>query len=120
MIPSEHPAPNEIAGLVSLGRGPGTARNRGAAELTIVIPTLNEAANIPIVVARLHKSLVRIDWEAIFVDDDSGDGTIKAVREIAASDRRVRGMRRIARRGLSGACLEGILSSSAPFVAVMD
>jgi dolichol-phosphate mannosyltransferase len=61
-----------------------------------------------------------IEWEVVFVDDDSKDGTIAAVRDIAACDSRVRGIRRIARRGLAGACLEGILSSSAPIVAVMD
>jgi dolichol-phosphate mannosyltransferase len=56
----------------------------------------------------------------VFVDDDSKDGTIAVVRDIATADHRVRGIRRIARRGLAGACLEGILSSSAPVVAVMD
>lgn len=96
-----------------------TARQRGA-ELTIVVPTLNERANIGLLVARLRQSLAGIDWEVVFVDDDSKDGTILAVREIAAGDHRVRGIRRIARRGLAGACLEGILSSSAPIVAVMD
>jgi len=93
---------------------------RAGAELTIVVPTLNERANIGLLVARLRDALPRIDWEVVFVDDDSKDGTIKAVREIAARDHRVRGIRRIARRGLAGACLEGILSSSAPVVAVMD
>jgi dolichol-phosphate mannosyltransferase len=93
---------------------------RGGAELTIVIPTLNERANIGLLVSRLQQSLRQIDWEVVFVDDDSKDGTIAAVRDIAGGDHRVRGIRRIARRGLAGACLEGILSSSAPFVAVMD
>jgi len=92
----------------------------GGAELTVVVPTLNERANIGLLVARLRQSLAGIDWEVVFVDDDSKDGTILAVRDIAAADHRVRGIRRIARRGLAGACLEGILSSSAPIVAVMD
>ena len=72
---------------------------------------------IGLLVARLRQSLARIDWEVVFVDDNSKDGTIRAVRDIAAGDYRVRGIRRIARRGLAGACLEGILSSSAPIVA---
>jgi dolichol-phosphate mannosyltransferase len=97
-----------------------TANEHGGAELTIVVPTLNERANINLLVARLQESLRHIDWEVVFVDDDSNDGTIAAVREIAARDHRVRGIRRIARRGLAGACLEGILSSSAPIVAIMD
>ncbi|QKC74890.1 glycosyltransferase family 2 protein [Mesorhizobium erdmanii] len=93
---------------------------RGGAELTIVVPTLNERANISLLVDRLRQSLPLLEWEVVFVDDDSKDGTMLAVRDIAASDHRVRGIRRIARRGLAGACLEGILSSSAPIVAVMD
>ncbi|TSE05887.1 glycosyltransferase family 2 protein [Mesorhizobium intechi] len=96
------------------------AARHGGPELTIVVPTLNERANIGLLVARLRQSLGPIDWEVVFVDDDSKDGTILAVRDIAAGDHRVRGIRRIARRGLAGACLEGILSSSAPIVAVMD
>lgn len=93
---------------------------RTGVELTIVVPTLNERANISLLVARLHECLRGIDWEVVFVDDDSTDGTIAAVRDIAARDCRVRGIRRIGRRGLAGACLEGALSSSAPVVAVMD
>ncbi len=89
-------------------------------ELTIVVPTLNERANIPLLVERLDHALTEIRWEVIFVDDNSGDGTIQAVRDLAVVDHRVRGMRRIARRGLSGACIEGMLSSSAPIIAVMD
>ena len=89
-------------------------------ELAIVIPTLNEAGNIAILVERLRRALVGIAWEVIFVDDNSRDGTIGLVRELGLRDRRIRGIRRVGRRGLAGACIEGILSSSAPIVAVMD
>lgn len=89
-------------------------------ELTVVVPTLNERANVPLLVERLAEALDGIRWEVVFVDDDSKDGTMQAVRALASADRRVRGLRRIVRRGLSGACLEGMLSSSAPIVAVMD
>ena len=57
-----------------------------------------------------------IAWEAIFVDDNSPDGTAAAVKEIAAADPRVRCLRRVGRRGLAGACIEGMLSSAAPYV----
>jgi len=88
--------------------------------LAIVIPTLNERANISILVQRLDRALNGISWEAIFVDDDSADGTIDEVRRIAGRDARIRGVRRISRRGLAGAALEGMLSTSAEFIVVMD
>lgn len=61
-----------------------------------------------------------ISWEAVFVDDNSPDATHQTVAVIARSDPRVRGIRRIGRRGLSSACIEGMLSTASPFVAVMD
>ena len=93
---------------------------RRAPELTVVVPTFNERANVPLLVARLQRTLDGIDWEAIFVDDNSSDGTATVVRSIGETDARVRCIRRIGRRGLAGACLEGMLASQARFVAVMD
>jgi len=91
-----------------------------AAELTVVIPTLNERDNVAPLLERLDLALAGTRWEAIFVDDDSTDGTPEAVREIGRNDPRVRCLQRIGRRGLSTACMEGILASASPFVAVMD
>jgi len=92
----------------------------GGPELTIVVPTFNEQENVAVLPERLHAVLAGVDWEIIYVDDDSPDGTAERARMIAMSDRRVRIIRRVGRRGLASACVEGILSSSAPFVAVMD
>lgn len=91
-----------------------------AAELTVVIPTLNERENIAPLLERLDLALAGTRWEVIFVDDDSTDGTPEAVREIGRNDPRVRCLHRIGRRGLSTACIEGVLASASPFVAVMD
>ncbi len=90
------------------------------AELSIVVPTFNERANISLLIDRLRASLGGIAWEVIFVDDDSPDGTAEHIRHLSQSDPRVRGLLRIGRRGLSTACIEGILASSTPYVAVMD
>lgn len=90
------------------------------ARLAIIIPVLREARNIAPLVARLDVALGGIAWEAVFVDDNSPDGTAAAVRAIAARDPRIRGIQRVGRRGLASAVVEGILSVSAPFVAVMD
>jgi dolichol-phosphate mannosyltransferase len=101
-----------------------TARRAGAAraapELTVVVPTYSERDNIAEVVQRLDETLAGVEWEVVFVDDDSPDGTSVAAKSIGSRDGRVRCIRRVGRRGLSGACIEGILSSSAPVVAVMD
>jgi dolichol-phosphate mannosyltransferase len=91
-----------------------------AIELTIVIPTFKERANVPILLEKLKAVLAHVVWEVIYVDDHSPDGTADVVREIARTDRRVRVIERIGRRGLSSACVEGMMASAAPYIAVMD
>ena len=90
------------------------------AELSVIVPTFNERDNVSEVVSRLDRSLQGEAWEVIFVDDDSPDGTAARIREIAQLDPRVRCIQRIGRRGLSSACVEGMLSSSSPYLAVID
>ncbi|MDK9695932.1 MAG: glycosyltransferase family 2 protein [Siculibacillus sp.] len=96
------------------------AASNVAPELSVVVPTYKERANVPELVRLLDATLGGIDWEVIFVDDDSPDGTWEVAKQISRRDPRVRCLRRVGRRGLAGACIEGILSSSAPTVAVMD
>jgi dolichol-phosphate mannosyltransferase len=91
-----------------------------APELSVIVPTFNERDNVLEVVQRLETSLAGNAWEVIFVDDDSPDGTAQRVREVAQKNPRVRCLQRIGRRGLSSACVEGMMASSAPFFAVMD
>lgn len=97
-----------------------SAERAGPAELAIIVPTLNEVDNVRELVRRLVDQLRGISWEVIFVDDDSTDGTTEQLRKLSREDPRVRSILRIGRRGLSTACIEGILSSSAPYIAVMD
>jgi dolichol-phosphate mannosyltransferase len=93
---------------------------RGAPLLTVVVPCYNERPNVAPLIARLDAALYGIPWEVVCVDDNSPDGTAAEVRRIAQTDARVRCIRRIGRRGLSSAVIEGALSSSAQFVAVID
>ena len=88
--------------------------------LSVVIPTFKERGNVAELIKRLDRTLAGIGWEAVFVDDNSPDGTADAVKAIALRDPRIRCLRRVGRRGLAGACIEGMLSSSAPYIAVMD
>ncbi|HEY1934559.1 MAG TPA: glycosyltransferase family 2 protein [Acetobacteraceae bacterium] len=90
------------------------------ATLSVIVPCYNERPNVAPMIARLEQALRGIAWEAIFVDDDSPDGTAAEVRRAAAADPRIRCIRRIGRRGLASAVIEGALSSSAPYVAVID
>ena len=101
----------------------GQAQERASAEgpeLTVVIPTLNERDNIGPLVEVLDTVLDTVGWEVIFVDDDLPDGTADWIREISRRDRRVRCLQRIGRRGLTTACIEGAMATSAPYIAIMD
>ena len=92
----------------------------GLPQLSVVVPTFNERDNVATLYKRLEAALGATPWEVVFVDDNSPDGTWELVRGLAQRDSRVRCIRRVGRRGLSGACIEGILASSAPYAAVID
>ena len=92
----------------------------GPLQLAVIIPTFNEAANVVPLLDKLSAALVGYHWEAIFVDDNSPDGTADLVREIGQKDTHVRVIHRIGRRGLSSAVVEGMLATSAPILAVVD
>ena len=105
-----------------LGAPPSPAR-RGKGQgyaLTVVSPTFNEKANIRPLVAKLDAALKGVAWQVIFVDDNSPDGTAEEVKAVAQIDARVQCLRRVGRRGLAGAVIEGALASAAPVVAVID
>jgi dolichol-phosphate mannosyltransferase len=89
-------------------------------ELAIVVPTFNERDNVRLLLEKLDVALNGIHWEVIFVDDDSADGTASVARSIARERSNVRVLQRIGRRGLSSACIEGMMATAAPYIAVMD
>lgn len=108
----------EVAGFGSrVGIG-GTSTN--PTELTVVVPTFKERQNVPLLLEKLKAVLAHVEWEVLYVDDHSPDGTADAVRQIALTDRRVRVIERVGRRGLASACVEGMMASAAPYIAVMD
>lgn len=92
----------------------------GELDLAVVVPTYNERDNVAPLFQRLRQVLAGIRWEILYVDDDSPDGTAAAVRDLSLQDSRVRLIRRVGRKGLSSACIEGMLATTAHSIAVMD
>lgn len=101
-------------------RTPPAVMTKPALALSIVLPTYNERDNIRPIVEALGAALGSLSYEIIFVDDDSPDGTASEVIALANEGRPVRCLRRIGRRGLSSAVVEGVLASASEIVAVMD
>jgi dolichol-phosphate mannosyltransferase len=89
-------------------------------EISVVVPAYGERDNIAPLLGALEQALAGLDWETIIVVDDAFDGTEDVVRSRAQQDPRVRCVHRIGRRGLASACIEGMLASSAPYLAVID
>lgn len=91
-----------------------------APDLAVIVPTYNARAKVPLLLEQLDRALGGTTWEALFVDDNSPDGTFAAVAATGEADARVRCLRRIGRRGPVGACLEGMLASQARTLLVLD
>ena len=114
------PLPDQSAAAVAERAVPDFRPPPQGVELTVVVPTFNERDNIEVLLARLDAALRGIAWEVVYVDDDSPDGTADRIRALARNDPRIRCVQRIGRRGLSTAVIEGMLASSAPYLAVID
>lgn len=91
------------------------------ASASIVIPTYNERENLPRCIEALRRALEgRFDYELVVVDDDSPDRTWELAETMAASDPRIRIFRRIDRKGLSSAIVDGLSMGRGERLAVVD
>ncbi len=88
--------------------------------LSIITPTFNEAKNVKPFIKAISQAVKSTEYEIIFVDDNSLDKTYDIVKKIAKNNHKIRCLRRIGRRGLSSAVIEGCLSSSASYFLIMD
>ncbi|WP_374651734.1 glycosyltransferase, partial [Rhizorhabdus sp.] len=95
-------------------------RKLSAPDVSLIIPTYNEKANIAPLVEAVRSALGDIPWEIIIVDDDSPDQTFAEVSRLARDEPRLRCLRRVGRRGLSSAVIEGALVANGSAIAVMD
>lgn len=89
-------------------------------DLSLVVPTYNERHNITPLLTALTSALEGVNWEVIFVDDNSPDGTAEFIRQLSCEANNVRVIQRVHKKGLSSACIDGILASKAEYVAIMD
>src|SRR5919199_6077801 len=108
----------------TVGGRPEGRRNSGRMLLTFVVPTRNEAENVPRLMRELRESLSDLDYRVVFVDD-STDGTPAVIRDLAREDGRVRLVRREGaerRGGLSTAVTTGLdlFSGASEYTCVMD
>ncbi len=98
----------------------GARRLETRKSVSIIAPAYNERENIWPLVTALDRALGDIAWELIVVDDDSPDRTHEVADACAREGWPVRCIRRLGRRGLSSAVVEGALASSADYLVVMD
>lgn len=88
--------------------------------LSLILPTFNEAENLPLLLPKIEGVLSTIFHEIIIVDDDSPDGTWRRAEDLRASFPMLRVIRRHGERGLSSAVVAGFKAARGEVLAVMD
>jgi len=97
-------------------------RGHDATPLSVVLPVLNEQDNLEPLHARLTEALEPMgrEYEVIYVDDGSSDGSWDALRKIEARDRRVRLVRLRKNFGQTSALAAGFAYSRHPLLVTLD
>jgi len=88
--------------------------------ISVILPTYNEAANLPTLVDFLDGALKDQPHEIIVVDDDSPDGTWRVAENLATKYISIRVIRRRGKRGLSSAVVDGFDAAIGDILVVMD
>ena len=92
----------------------------GAIALTVIVPTLNEAENLPLLLPRLDAALRGRAYEVVIVDDRSTDGTPDVCLALARRFPVRLIQREVPREGLGGAVFEALRVARGEFLVVMD
>jgi glycosyltransferase involved in cell wall biosynthesis len=88
----------------------------GSPAVSVVVPLFNEEENVPILQAELTAALNGLDYEIIFVDDGSTDGTVRRI----APDPRVRLVQFERNAGQSAAMFAGLNSARGDVAVLID
>jgi polyisoprenyl-phosphate glycosyltransferase len=88
--------------------------------LSVVIPVFNEADTLGLMIARLQQALRELNWEVIFVDDGSSDGSLEVIRGAALSDARIKAISFSRNFGHQAAITAGLDFANGDAVVVMD
>ena len=115
-------APTPTLGRQCIIDSPGNVDTNAmpAAEISVIVPTLNEAANLPELARRIALALIGRDYEVIIVDDNSPDSTGDVCRQLQGNYPLRLLVRKEPKNGLSGAVLEGIAQAAGRYIVVMD
>ncbi len=90
-------------------------------DLSIVVPVHNEAENVAALIAEIEAALVDVlEFEIIYIDDGSEDGTGEALRAAKKKHKRLRSLRHAQRCGQSRAIISGVMAARAPIIATLD
>jgi dolichol-phosphate mannosyltransferase len=90
-------------------------------ELSVVVPVHNEADNPSRLTGEIRRALDgRIDYEIVYVDDGSDDGSAEGLARLAREEPRIRLVRHRARAGQSAAIASGVQAARAPWIATLD
>lgn len=87
--------------------------------VSLIVPTYNERDNVEPLVERIHRSLSPRNYEILFIDDDSADGTAEAIEALAARYP-VKVKVRKDKKGLASAVVDGIEMTGSDVILVMD
>ncbi len=98
----------------------GDVESGAAPEVSIIVPTINEAENIPVLVPRVAAAMLGVAAEILIVDDNSKDATPTVCAELAKSYPLKLLVRTEPKNGLSGAVLHGMAAARGNYLCVMD
>ena len=92
-----------------------------APQLSVVVPVFNEQDNVGPLLREVVAALRgHVEFEAIFVDDNSKDGTLAALRALKAEVPELRVLHHVKQSGQSTAIRTGVRHARAPWVATLD